>query len=228
MKKIVFSFFLMLSTIITVFAQTNTVHSKTVISSDTSKIWIIKITEKYSTILSNKKRIDNYCTIYDTTQIIFVSRGAKRYISDSIIKVLFNSSTHIIQLIDSLVPRWTHILGKDKYVERKLEIVDDKIFFYISRSIYKQGDSIKNIYVYMKISIIVSILFIFFSFILKDTIRYARYAIGILFIYLFIVLISPLKDTFTIFDIIFLCFIVFFPSFLITLLFKSKIKVKKE
>ncbi len=224
--KIKFLILILLCTVGTTFATNNT-FLKTVLSFDKSKIWNIKITEKFETINKHERCIKINTTYIDTLKTFYVTSEAQKYITDSLSAIFSNAK--YIHLSDSLVPRWTHILGKETYVGKRLEIVDNTIYYYLTKPTLKPA--LAGIFPILKASFISLIVFLFILYFLYSVIE-ARKGIRKLMLIIFICFfayfaLSKSYDLITLIDCVILSTIVFIPSFLATFLFFKKLEKPK-
>jgi len=98
------------------------------LSKDKTKVSLIEITETHE---GNRTTI-----VADTVKNLYPSENAKAYMTQRNAEILMNES-YMVWLPDSLVPRKTHLFGKDEYEKYSLEVVGDKIFHYSEGSYYK-------------------------------------------------------------------------------------------
>jgi hypothetical protein len=210
----------------TTFAANNT-FSKTVLSFDKSKIWNIKITEKFETINNHKRCIKINTTYIDTLKTFNITIEAQKYINDSLSTIF--SKVKYIHLSDSLVPRWTHMLGKETYIGKRLEIVDNTIYYYLTKPSFKPA--VAGLSPILKALFISSIIFVFILYFLYSAIE-VRNDIRKLMLIIFISFFAyfALSDSYnliTLIDCVLLSAIVFIPSFLATFIFFKKLEKSK-
>jgi len=102
------------------------VSLKTVfLSKDKSTISVVQITQE-QILKESKNSAVLYNTVrYDTIKNYFVSKEIRKFVNDSNVITLLN--TKVIQLPDSVFPRWTHIFGKDTVLRRSIKISNNQL-----------------------------------------------------------------------------------------------------
>ena len=124
MKALMLIFAMFLS--IMMFGETLNKH-EVYLSKDKSKVSLVEITE---TNEGNRTTI-----VADTIKNLYPSENAKAYMTQKNAEILMNESP--IWLPDSLIPRKTHLFGKDRYERYSLEVTGDKIFRHFKGYYYK-------------------------------------------------------------------------------------------
>lgn len=205
-KKILILIIIVLSTVQFVFALSDTVYIKNVLSANISTLSVVK-----TTISS------------ETLQIYKISSQAQRFMNDSLTEIIINNG--FVRLSDSIVPRMTRLFGKDKYYERKLEIIGANINYFISEAKYVQASENSFLIKTLFVSLLLFLLTCAVLFYLEGARRGLRIIFLIMFVFLFFFFGMLMKEAniLTVLDILSLNILVFLPSFVSTyLIFKKR------
>lgn len=184
------------------------------LSKDKSKVSLVEITETHE---GNRTTI-----VADTVKNLYPSENAKAYMTQRNAEILINESD-LVWLPDSLIPRKTHLFGKDRYEKYSLEVEGDKIFHYFKGYYYKPANKgyFHFTFVEMIMFLLISLLGCFMAktkSTIKATRRMSLGMFGIFFI------IFTGIGAFTPIDSFILNIIAILPSFVITFLFDKRIK----
>jgi len=188
------------------------------LSSDKSVISVIKISEE-----KRMEKMKNYAIIYTTTRYdtianYQVQKDAQEYISDSIAYIILDGETvHILP--DSVLPRWTHIFGKDTVIKRNIKVNNGQVCLFIKN----ESASPKNVNI-LWIAIIITLILLIINLVFAaDNMLESWF---VLFIAIGVIIILVLiKDNITItwFDFIFLS-----SSFVLGTIISIIIKKRKK
>jgi hypothetical protein len=97
-----------------------------VLSYDKTKIFVINVTEKREMKKSINFSILYSETKYDTIETYNIQKEARIFLNDS--NIIGITDGGVINLKDSIIPRWTHIFGKDIAVKRNIKISDNHLY----------------------------------------------------------------------------------------------------
>jgi len=225
MKKFIIVLFVILGVAVKDYAKIVTKISKNfekkaVLTNDRSKLFILHILEEKKITLIDRKCTEITNKIIDTVRIYFISTIARNYINDSIASWFIDNQS--VALPDSLVPRWTHLFGQETYIKRELRIVGNDILFFNVNSKSCPAVFWSD---FLKLLIVAGVILII-CFYLVFFVKEKDVAIGILatvLLFVFLLLVFIHKPLVTTFDIIFVPFLIIFPS-LFTLFIKTKEK----
>ena len=115
-----------------VFCMMNRTYAKdidtlqVVLSKDKSTISVVGITaiEKHNSVMMDDEKVYDTLvrvSIYEAPVIFYSSKEARNYLNPKIAKELIDSNR--IFLVDSLLPRRTHLFGKDTIIRRLLYLI---------------------------------------------------------------------------------------------------------
>jgi hypothetical protein len=184
------------------------------LSKNKLKVSLVEITETHK---GNRTTI-----VADTIKNLYPSENAKAYMTQRNAEILMNES-YMVWLPDSLVPRKTHLFGKDTYERYTLEVVGNKIFLCCKGYYYKPIN--KGIFYF---TFIFSLLFLAVSLLggfaskTRGMIVALRRTIIIMFV-IFSLLFFGVR-AFTFIDSFTISLIAMLPSFITTFLFKKRIE----
>jgi hypothetical protein len=220
MKKIIIILLIALGAFVKIFAQVSEkFEQKILLSPDKSTVSVINITEYKKYFVFNKKDSVITSIVHDTIAKYYVSTDALNYINDSLAYQVITSSYQLVNISDSLVPRFTHLFGKDKYVIRNLQVEDGNWICY--RCVRSELRRAIN-YDLLKVPCCLAVIMFLFSifFIVKIKIKFFSVIISTVLFFAIIMSYSQCPN-FTIFDIFIFLAIVIVPI-LLTLFIKIK------
>jgi len=150
------------------------VSTKTVfLSKDKSMVSVINITQEQ--ISKKGKNCSSLCIVitFDTIKTYFVPREIRKLVNDSNVITLLN--TKVIQLPDSVFPRWTHIFGKDTVLRRNIKISNNQLI------LINKNDTVEPVHKYLiKMILIILLIVLTLNFIsLSDVIESGWVLLGI-------------------------------------------------
>lgn len=184
------------------------------LSKDKSKVSLIEITETHE---GNRTTI-----VADTVKNLYPSENAKAYMTQRNAEILMNKS-NLVRLSDSLVPRKTHLFGKDRYEKYSLEIEGDKIFHYYKGYYYKPAN--KGCFYFAFLEMIAFLLVSLFGCYMaktKSMILSIRWTVFTMFIMFSVVHLAT--EIVTLIDNFVLNIIATLPAFIATFFFNKRIK----
>ena len=189
------------------------------LSSDKTKMFIIKVTEQKETQKGKGVSVLFTATKFDTIETCSVQKEARIFLNDSNVLKLLN--TGVIHLPDSIVPRWTHVFGKDIAVKRNINIFNNHLYLTIKNEFV---DPINEDLI--RITLIILLVVLAFNFIaLFDDISTSWVLLWI-GIFLSVMGIYFRDIHCPLFDVIFICSSLVFPT-IIFLIIRTRKKEKE-
>lgn len=222
MKKSLMILLIVLGAIVKNYAEV-TKEEKVILAPDKSKIFVVKKTEIIMRTINGKRIEEDITRVYDTTETYSVIDEAEKYLNDSVASLLLTNGS--VSLSDSLVPRWTHLFGEDKYISRKLRILYDVI--YVSRGFPKYVPAVNRITFYCFIIMFLCGFIISFVLLRVGGVRDIVFILLIVVLLVFIFCSCEARPN-TIFDIFFGPLASVFPSLLLAIFaFRKKERKNK-
>lgn len=192
-----------------------------VLSSDKTKMFVINVNEQREIRKSINFSILYSATKYDTLETCHIQKEVQIFLNDSNVVALFN--TGAIQLPDSVVPRQTHIFGKDMLIKRSVKIHNNHVYLTSKNEIVDPArkDLIKKVLIISLVLLILN-----FIFMLNGMSSSSWFLLGI-GIFLSMIIIFLRETNFPLFDAIFLSSSFIFTT-IIFMIVMAIIKKKKN